>query len=75
MTETELIRVCDVGSDNILWDSFTSLDTESSVGIGIGEGRGFNKCRFNKCRENISGRRRSGQNVRRSGASWVGWMG
>ena len=38
MTETELIHVCDVGSDKILWDSVTSLDTESSVGIGIGEG-------------------------------------
>ena len=76
MTETELIHVCDVGSDNILWDSVTSLDTESSVGIGIGEGRGFNKCRCG--REDISGGAAGGVVGKMCGdrahRGWVGWV-
>ena len=54
MPETELFDMGDVGSDNIYWDAVATLNTESSMGVGIGEGRGFNKCGRN--REDISGR-------------------
>jgi hypothetical protein len=52
--ETKLLDMGDVGSDYICGDAFATLDTESGMGVGIGEGRGFNKCGRN--REDIGGR-------------------
>ena len=58
MPETKLLDMGDVGSDHICGDAFAALNTESDTGVGIGEGRGFNKCGRN--REDISGRATGG---------------